>query len=122
MTDLVKTENKAGIQPRKRVPRAIKVKPAEAPIIAGYSPEAMALVQGIADRAEDEADLIVGLEQNYDRILDAGITRRRQELAPKLEAHRVHAAHQREQQAIANQNECRNFVTDFYAGYGLELE
>ena len=121
MTDLVKSE-KAGIQPRKRQPKEIKVKPGPQPSIVGYSPEAMALVQTIADRASSEADLIVGLEHNYDRILDAGIEQRREELAPKLEARRAQAQHDREQRAIAQQNECQKFVGDFFAGYGLEVE
>jgi hypothetical protein len=121
MTDLVKSE-KPGIQPRKRQSKEIKVKSIETPIVTGYSPEAIALVQGIADRAEDEADLIVDLEQNYDRILDAGIARRREELAPKLEARRAQAAHDREQQVITRQAKCQKFVGDFFAGYGLEIE
>jgi hypothetical protein len=122
MADLVKAEQRQmGLQPRKR--KEIKVKPTAAPAPElGYSPEAMALVQGIADRASDESDLIVGLEQNYDRILDASIDQKRKELAPKLEARRAEARHGREQQAIAQQAECQKFVADFFAQYGLEAE
>lgn len=125
MSDLVKTEG-GGLQPRKaskRVAKEIKIKTAQAEVpVPGYSPEAMALVQEIADRAADESDLIVGLEQNYDRILDASVAQRREELAPQLEARRAQATHDREQQAIAHQVECQKFVGDFFAGYGLEVE
>lgn len=124
MSDLVKSEG-GGLQSRKakRASKEIKIKTAQAEIpVPGYSPEALALVQTIADRAADESDLIVGLEQNYDRILDASIAKRRKELAPDLEARRTQATQKRDQTAIEQQNECRKYVDDFFAGYGLEVE